>query len=75
MEAADNLKCVSSSPEALLSAARFTNLFCVLLGTSRGVRSGMASWLVTGAGDTSTVKLDVRDPGGHLDLTYRVRAK
>ena len=34
----------------------------------------MASWLVTDAGDTWTVKLDVRDLGGHLDLTLRGRA-
>ena len=83
---ADNLKCLSSSPGALLSAARFTNLYislvgqeaaprkCVLLSTSREVRTDMASWLVTDAGDTWTVKLDVRDLGGHLDLTFRGRA-
>ena len=29
---ADNLKCVSSNPEALLSAARFTNLYIELVG-------------------------------------------
>ena len=75
---ADNLKCVSSSPEALLSAARLTNLYiglvgqeaaprkCVLLSTSRKIRAEMASWLVTGAGDTWTVKLNVQDLGGHL---------
>ena len=79
---ADSLKCVSSSPEAFLSAARFTNLYIglvghlgsVLLSTSRSVRIHLASWLVTGAGDTWTVKLDVRDLGGHVDLTYRERA-
>ena len=103
----DNLKCVSSRPEALLSAAWFTNLYvslvgqeaapckCVLLSTSRKVRTDMASWMVTRAGDTWSVthrsrswtcpflrslrchlavKLDVRDLGGHLDLTYRARA-
>ena len=83
---ADNLKCVSSSPWALLSAARFTNLYislvgqeaaprkCVLLSTSRKVRTDMASWLVTDTGDTWKVKLDVRDLGGHLDLSFRGRA-
>ena len=52
---ADNLKCISSSPGALLSAARFTNLFislvgqeatprkCVLLSTSREVCTDMGS--------------------------------
>ena len=29
----------------------------------------MAGWLVTGAGDTWTVKFDVRDLGGNLDFT------
>ena len=60
-----------------MGAARFTNLHvslvaqeaafreCVLLSTSRKVRAEMASWLVTGAGDTWTVKLDARDLGGH----------
>ena len=83
---ADNLKCISSSPGALLSTARFTNLFsslvgqeaaprkCVLLSPSRKVRTDMASWLVTDSGDTWTVKLDVRDLGGHLDLAFRGRA-
>ena len=70
----DYLKCISSSPEALFSAARFINLYislvaqeaapreCVLL---RG-RTEMGGWLVTGAGNTWTVKFDVRDSGGHL---------
>ena len=68
-----------------MRAARFTNLKislvgqeaapwkCVLLSTSREVRTDMASWLVTDAGDSWTVKLDVGDLGGHLDLTFRGR--
>ena len=50
---ADNLKCVSRDPEVLLSAARFTTGYawlvgqepapskCVLMSTSRAVRSSM----------------------------------
>ena len=29
-------------------------------------------WVVTEEGDRWTVKLDVRDLGGHLDTTFRV---
>ena len=42
---------------------------CGLLSTCRRVRTELAGWLVTGAGDTWTVKFDVRDLGGHLDFT------
>ena len=75
---ANNLKCVSGSSAALLSAARFTTLYirlvgqeaaaekCVLLSTSRKVRVDMKDWLVSDAGDKWSVKLDVRDLGGHL---------
>ena len=81
-----NLNCVSGSPEALLSAAWFTYLYiilvgqeaaprkCVFLSTSRQVHAEMASWFVTGAGDTWPFELDGRDLEGHLDLTYRGRA-
>ena len=53
---ADNLKCVSGSPAALLCAAKFTSMFfrlvgqkaapkkCVFLGTSKKVRSDMKGW-------------------------------
>ena len=34
----------------------------------------MKHWLVSDAGDKWSVKLDVRDLGGHLDATRRVRA-
>ena len=83
---ADNLKCVSGSPAALLSAARFTNLNislvgqkaapkkCVFLSTSKDTRSDMKGWVVSDAGDRWTVKLDVRDLGGHLDSAFRTRA-
>ena len=81
---ADNLKCVSSNPEALRSAARFTNLYielvgqkaapknCVLISTSRKVRGCMKDWAISGEGHRGTVELDVvRDLGGHLDATRR----
>ena len=83
---ADNLKCVSGSPAPLLSAARFTNMYfrlvgqeaapkkCVFLSTSKKVRRDMKGWVVSDAGDRWTVKLDVRDLGGHLYSTLRARA-
>lgn len=43
----------------------------MLLCTSKNVRTDMSSWLFTDAGDTWSVKLAVRDLGGHLDVTYR----
>ena len=81
---ADNLKCVSGDPGVLLRAARFTTGYvrlvgqerapskCVFLSTSRVVRREMRDWVVTDEGDRWTVKLDVRDLGGHLDTTFRV---
>ena len=45
---------------------------CVLLSTSRKVRSEMKGWVVSDAGDRWTVRLDVRDLGGHLDTTLRL---
>ena len=73
---ADNLKCVSGSPAALLSAARqkAAPKKCVFLSTSREVRSDMMCWTVSDTGDQWIVRLDVRDLGGHLDSTLRARA-
>ena len=80
---ADNLKCLSRDPELLLHAARFTTQYvrlvgqepapskCVLLSTSREVRKGMKSWVLSQEGDQWSVKFDVRDLGGHLDTTFR----
>ena len=64
---ADNLKCVSGSPAALLSAARFSNMKirlvgqeaapkkCVFLSTSKKVRNDMKGWAVSDTGDRWTV--------------------
>ena len=80
---ADNLKCVSRDPEVLLSAARFTTGYvrlvgqepapskCVLMSTSRVVRSSMRGWIVSDEVHQWSVKLDVRDLGGHLDTTFQ----
>ena len=43
----------------------------MFLSTSRLVRREMRDWVVTDEGDRWTVKLDVRDLGGHLDTTFR----
>ena len=79
---ADNLKCVSGDLGVLLRAARFTAGYvrlvgqepapskCVLMSTSRTVRGDVRRWVVADAGDTWSVKLDVRDLGGHLDSTF-----
>ena len=79
---ADNIQCVSRDPEVLLSAARFTTGYvrlvgqepapskCVLMSTSRTVRGSMRGWVVSDEGHRWSVKLDVRDLGGHLDTTF-----
>ena len=84
---ADNLKCVSCNDIDLLESARFTNKYirlvgqspapskCVLLSTStKVVRGHMKDWVLSDNGDKWSVKLDVRDLGGHLDTTMRHRA-
>ena len=43
----------------------------MLLSTSRAVRVEMHSWVLSDEGHKWTVKLDVRDLGGHLDTTLR----
>ena len=80
---ADNLKCVSSRPEQLLRAAKFTSAYvrlvgqepapskCVLMSTSAAVRRDMKDWVIFDQDERWSVKLDVRDLGGHLDTTYR----
>ena len=80
---ADNLKCLSRSPELLLHAARFTTKYvrlvgqepapskCILLSTSREVQRDMKDWVLSQEGDQWSVKFDFRDLGGHLDTTFR----
>ena len=79
---ADNLKCVSTMPEQLLRAAQFTSTYVklveqepapskrILMSTSAVVRQEMREWVISDQ-ERWTVKLDVRDLGGHLDTTYR----
>ena len=43
----------------------------MLLSTSREVRYGMKSWVLSQEGDQWSVRFDVRDLGGHLDTTFR----
>ena len=80
---ADNLKCTSRDPALLLHAARFTTGYvrlvgqepapgkCVLMSTSKDVRSKKKDWVLSQEGDRWSVKFDVRDLGGHLDTTFR----
>ena len=42
---------------------------CVLMSTSRPVRSALRGWVVSDEGHRWSVKLDVRDLGRHLDTT------
>ena len=79
---ADNLKCVSTWPEQLLRAAQVTSAHvklvgqelapskCILMSTSAVVRQEMKEWVISDQ-ERWTVKLDVRDLGGHFDTTYR----
>ena len=46
----------------------------VLLGTSRAARRRMTAWQNENEGCFWAVKLDVRDLGGHLDVTLRALA-
>ena len=83
---ADNLKCTSYSVDSLLDAAQYTVSYvravgqeaspskCVLLSTSRAARRRMTAWRNELEGCFWAVKLDVRDLGGHLDMTLRAVA-
>ena len=69
-------------PDLLLNAARFTTgcvrlvgqepapSECVLLSTSKAVRKDMKDWVLSQEGDKWSVKFDVRDLGGHLDMAF-----
>ena len=83
---ADNLKCTSYDVDSVLTAAQYTVSFvravgqeaspskCVLLSTSKAARRRMTAWRIRNEGCFWAVKLDVRDLGGHLDVTLRAVA-
>ena len=82
---ADNLKCTSYNVDSLLHAAQYTVSYvhavgqeasskCVLLSTSKAARRRMTAWRNMNEGCFWAVKLDVRDLGGHLDVTSRAAA-
>ena len=83
---ADNLKCTSYDVDAVLQAAQYTVSYvravgqeaspskCVLLSTSKAARRRMTVWRNRNEGCFWAVKLDVRDLGGHLDVTLRAVA-
>ena len=80
-----NLKCTTTNGRSLLEAARFTDKYiravgqeaspskCVLLSTSRATRKCMKNWTISLGDKGLGVKLDVRDLGGHQDITNRAR--
>ena len=76
---ADNLKCVSGDPAAARFAVGYVRLVgqepaprkCVLMSASRAVRNDVRGLVVSDGRDRWSVKLDVRDLGGHLDFTFR----
>ena len=80
---ADNLKCTSYDVDSVLTAAQFSVSIvravgqeaspskCVLLSTSKTARRRMTAWRNRNEGCCWAVKLDVRDLGGHLDVTLR----
>ena len=83
---ADNLKCTSYDVDSVLAAAQYTVSYvhvvgqeaspskCVLLSTSKAARRRMTAWRNMNEGCFWAVKLDVRDLGGHLDVTFRAVA-
>ena len=83
---ADNLKCTSYNVDSVLAAAQYTVSYvravgqeaspskCVLLSTSKAARRRMTAWRNRNEGCFWAVKLDVRDLGGHLDVTLRAVA-
>ena len=83
---ADNLKCNSYDVDSVLAAAQYTVSYvhavgqeaspskCVLLSTSKAARRRMTAWRNMHIGCFWPVKLDVRDLGGHLDVTLRAVA-
>ena len=75
----DNLKCTSYNVDTLLAAARYTVSYVKVVGqeaspTSGIARQRMTAWRNENEGCFRAVKLDVRDLGGHLDVTLRALA-
>ena len=70
---ADSLKCTSYSVDSVLAAARYTVSY-VHASTSKAARRRMTAWRNEHEGCFWAVKLDVRDLGGHLDVTLRAVA-
>ena len=82
----DNLKCTSYDVDSVLAAAQYTVSHvhavgqeaspskCVLLCTSKAARRRMTAWRNMNEGCFGAVKLDVRDSGGHLDVTLQAVA-
>ena len=83
---ADNLKCTCYDVDSVLAAAQYTVSYvhavgqeaspskCVSLSTSKAARRRMTAWRNMNEGFFWAVKLDVRDLGGHLDVTLRAVA-
>ena len=83
---ADNLKCTTTDGQALLAAARFTDRYIravgqeaspskgVLLSTSKATRRKMKNWIFLLEIEVGGTELDIRDLGGHLDITRGARA-
>ena len=81
-----SMKCTSYSVDSVLAAAQYTVSYvhavgqeaspskCVLLSTSKAARRRMTAWRNRNEGCFWAVKLDVRDLGGHLDVTLRAVA-
>ena len=46
----------------------------MLLGASKATRRCMKDWVISAGGKGWATKLDIRDLGGHLDITQRARA-
>ena len=80
------LKCTSYNVDSVLAAAQYTVSYvhavgqeaspskCVLLSTSKAARRRMAAWRNMNESCFWAVELDVRDLGGHLDVTLRAVA-
>ena len=83
---ADNLKCTCKSVDSVLAAAQYTVSYvravgqeaspskCVLLSTSKAARRRVTAWRNRNEGCFWSVKLDVRDSGGNLGVTWRAVA-